>query len=114
MAKLSTLLVLSGLSWVDALVLPSHASPVPARAVTAKEYDFVIVGGGPAGLTLADRITEDPKGSSKKLIRLCRLSSSANGKQSPFWSLKQAPSTKGKMVLTFQVPGTLSNISGRI
>ena len=54
------------------LGLAQHATIGYARAVAAskiflngrdvdKEYDYVIVGGGTAGLTVADRLTEDGK-----------------------------------------------------
>ena len=37
-----------------------RAAVVDARQVQ-KEYDYVIIGGGTAGLTVADRLTEDGK-----------------------------------------------------
>ncbi|KAK4222134.1 putative GMC oxidoreductase [Podospora fimiseda] len=37
-----------------------HATLVKARTVTETQYDFIIAGGGIAGLTVADRLTEDP------------------------------------------------------
>lgn len=46
-----------------------HSSPLTGKArVVGRDvnlqdaYDYVIVGGGTSGLTVADRLTEDPKG----------------------------------------------------
>lgn len=50
------------------LVSPAHGLRIPEyativdRDTAAATYDFVIAGGGIAGLTVADRLTEDPHG----------------------------------------------------
>lgn len=41
--------------------VPRHATVVDRRDLLS-EYTFIIAGGGIAGLTLADRLTEDPSG----------------------------------------------------
>lgn len=45
----------------DSARVPRHATIIDQRAV-ASNYTFIIAGGGIAGLTLADRLTEDPNG----------------------------------------------------
>lgn len=39
----------------------SHATILERAAAVKAEYDYVIVGGGTAGLTVGDRLTEDGK-----------------------------------------------------
>lgn len=41
--------------------MPRHATIVDRQSINS-EYDFIIAGGGISGLTLADRLTEDPNG----------------------------------------------------
>ncbi|KJR82012.1 choline dehydrogenase [Sporothrix schenckii 1099-18] len=43
-----------------ARVVPKHATLVDRATASSTTYDFVIAGGGIAGLTVADRLTEDP------------------------------------------------------
>lgn len=58
-----TLAVLLGLSSsAAALRIPRHATVASREAVAGTKYDFVIAGGGVSGLTVADRLTEDPDG----------------------------------------------------
>jgi hypothetical protein len=60
--------MLAVFAFFAALVAVIHSSPLPrhARIITrdsdlAFSYDFVIIGGGTSGLTVADRLTEDNK-----------------------------------------------------
>ncbi|KAK8050748.1 hypothetical protein PG994_012478 [Apiospora phragmitis] len=52
-------LVLPGLMLSEARSLPRYATRVSRCNTNQTSYDFVIAGGGIAGLTLADRLTED-------------------------------------------------------
>ncbi|GJC78273.1 dehydrogenase xptC [Colletotrichum liriopes] len=59
MAKTFTVLLAFGSSAI-ALRVPLHATIASREAVSETKYDFVIAGGGVSGLTVADRLTEDP------------------------------------------------------
>ena len=62
-AKLVSSLLTIGLIAVDHVTaLPGHASSasiVKRQAHLREEYDYIVVGGGTVGLTIADRLTED-------------------------------------------------------
>jgi ribulose 1,5-bisphosphate synthetase/thiazole synthase len=48
-----------------ARALPHHALAarvVDSELASATDYDFIVAGGGTAGLTVADRLTENPNG----------------------------------------------------
>jgi hypothetical protein len=65
-----------------ALVVSAHAHPleghfaqrIGARAVANATYDFIIAGGGIAGMTVADRLSEVANGMSGSRVRtVCEL-----------------------------------------
>ena len=53
------------MTWVsDAISIPRHATLASRQIANQTKYDFIIAGGGLSGLTVADRLTEDPSGMS--------------------------------------------------
>ena len=51
---------------VEARATGRNAVVVEASSAASNDYDYIIAGGGLAGLTVADRLTENPKGKCKK------------------------------------------------
>ena len=77
---------LLGATRAIAALIPRHATPVTRQEVSSAGYDFVIAGGGVAGLTLADRLTEDPNGRKSFVLILSRLETWGRGRMSQFQS----------------------------
>lgn len=67
-AKILHLLISVLIVCVTQHILQVQASPLHATVISrelannTQQYDFIIAGGGIAGLTLADRLTENPEG----------------------------------------------------
>ncbi len=64
---LAHILFLLAVEVTKGVTLAPHAQIVGREAALNASYDFVIIGGGTSGLTVADRLTENPD--SEWLIR---------------------------------------------
>ncbi|KAL0930316.1 choline dehydrogenase [Colletotrichum truncatum] len=60
MASKTVTVLLACASYAAALRVPRYATVASREVVSETKYDFVIAGGGVSGLTVADRLTEDP------------------------------------------------------
>lgn len=69
LGALLSLLSLSAAAPTEPTRAPRHATVISSRDLLSS-YTFIIAGGGIAGLTLADRLTEDPNGELPLLGRL--------------------------------------------
>lgn len=54
--------ILGFIALTNALHTSQLATRVSHEVASATKYDFIIVGGGVSGLTVADRLTEHPAG----------------------------------------------------
>lgn len=83
-SKMKTLALLSCVALSTSHVLPRslYSSKILSRAEQVKdEYDYIIVGGGTSGLTVADRLTEDGKSKLDQLSTIDVELSSSMGTQ---------------------------------
>lgn len=67
MAFINTLVKTAVVSWAAAPIaaaspLARHATLASRDTAAQTDYDFIVVGGGVSGLTVANRLTEDPNG----------------------------------------------------
>lgn len=62
--RLQTLLFCAAACVSDAISIPRHATLASRQIASQTMYDFIIAGGGLSGLTVADRLTQDPSGMS--------------------------------------------------
>jgi choline dehydrogenase len=55
-------LLLAAVVRIEARATGRNAVVIESSSVANNVYDYIIAGGGLAGLTIADRLTENPKG----------------------------------------------------